>query len=347
MMSPEEIMSQASSPGRSSGMSRKTKYIIAAIVFAAIMIIVIPVAVVVDRNAKENAAIAALKTFVADALKKENVDASGLGDSTTYQGKAFNWLYFDNPNLSSMDRTQALERYALAAFYFATYQVATVYTPNPPIWVAKNRWLSTDRVCDWEGIACNSRDRVKSISLESNALTGKIPPDLALLREHLLTIDLTTNLIYMEPEDLEFLGTLTKLETLLLDDNYILTEDGLPTSLGECTSLQKLRLSYNLMGGKLSEGIFEKLTQLTHLEIESNFFTGSMPAAVGALEGLVYMYMRRNDMKINLDFLKAGKMKNLCKLLMSSMRHGFLHYRCHHSLYVTIQQSPCGWMQMD
>lgn len=55
------------------------------------------------------------------------------------------------------------------------------------------------------------------------------------------------------------------LETLLLDDNYILTEDGLPTSMGECTSLEKLRLSYNLMGGELSDDFFCKLTQLTHL----------------------------------------------------------------------------------
>lgn len=73
------------------------------------------------------------------------------------------------------------------------------------------------------------------------------------------------NLLYMETKDLEFFGYLTMLETLLLDDNYILTEDGLPTSMGECTSLEKLRLSYNLMGGELSDDFFCKLTQLTHL----------------------------------------------------------------------------------
>lgn len=312
-MSPEEIMSQASSPGRSSGMSRRKKYLIAAGILALVLVIVIPVAIAVDRNAQENAAIAALRTYVADALKIINVDSSGLADSSTYQGKAFNWLYFENPNLNSMDRTQLLQRYALAAFYYSTYQVATAYTPNPPIWGSNSRWLSTDRACEWAGIQCNTRERVNGIVLDSNSLTGKIPPDLALLRENLLTLDLTTNFIYMEPEDLEFLGSFNKLETLLLDDNYIYTEDGLPSSWGGCTDLIKLRLSYNLMGGQLPDDVFSKLTKLTHLEIESNFFTGTMPVTIGTLESLIYVYMRRNDMEFNLDFIKSGKMKNLCK----------------------------------
>lgn len=317
-MSPEEIMSQASSPGRSSGMSRRKKYLIAAGILALVLVIVIPVAIAVDRNAQENAAIAALRTYVADALKIINVDSSGLADSSTYQGKAFNWLYFENPNLNSMDRTQLLQRYALAAFYYSTYQVATAYTPNPPIWGSNSRWLSTDRACEWAGIQCNTRERVNGIVLDSNSLTGKIPPDLALLRENLLTLDLTTNFIYMEPEDLEFLGSFNKLETLLLDDNYIYTEDGLPSSWGGCTDLIKLRLSYNLMGGQLPDDVFSKLTKLTHLEIESNFFTGTMPVTIGALESLLYVYMRRNDMEFNLDFIKSGEMKNLFALWLDA-----------------------------
>ncbi len=311
-MSPVEIMSQASYPARSSGLSRQARLCIFGGSFLAlVLIIVIPVSIALDRNAKESAAISALRTLVVDALKKENIDTSGFDDESTYQEKAFRWLYYNNPNLSSMDRTQVLQRYALAAFYYSTYQVATLYTPNPPIWVSSNRWLSTESACDWEGINCNSRDRVDRISLESNALTGKIPADLSLLREHLKELDLTTNLLYMETADLEFFGSLTKLETLLLDDNYILTEDGLPTSIGECTSLEKLRLSYNLMGGELPDDFFSKLTQLTHLEAESNFFSGSMPSSVGMLEALVYLYMRRNSMQFNLDFVKHGKLKNL------------------------------------
>ena len=348
MMSPEEIMSQASSPGRSSsGMSRKTKYIIAAIVFCVVLVIVIPTAIALDRNAKENAAIAELRTMVVNALKKENVDTSGIEDGSTYQGKAFNWLYFQNPNLASMDRTQVLERFALAALYYATYQVPTAYTPNPPIWVSSSGWLSSQPVCEWEGLACSGRGRVDGISLESNALTGKLPADLALLREHVTSIDATTNLLYMEPEDMQFFETMTKLEILLLDDNYIYTDTGLPSSLGACTMLEKLRLSYNLMGGELSEDLFAQLTKLTHLEIESNFFTGTMPLSIGKLEGLIYLYMRRNSMSFNLDFIEGGKMSNLCKsqTLLANyyrvpyhMRRGYLcrHVVAHTHFSLTI-----------
>ena len=134
MMSPVEIMSQASYPARSSGLSRQARLCIFGGSFLAlVLIIVIPVSIALDRNAKESAAISALRTLVVDALKKENIDTSGFDDESTYQGKAFRWLYYNNPHLSSLDRTQVLQSYALAAFYYSTYQVATLYIPNPPI----------------------------------------------------------------------------------------------------------------------------------------------------------------------------------------------------------------------
>jgi hypothetical protein len=36
-----------------------------------------------------------------------------------------------------------------------------------------------------------------------------------------------------------------------------------------------------------------------------------MPSSVGMLEALVYLYMRRNSMQFNLDFIKYGKLTNL------------------------------------
>jgi hypothetical protein len=56
--------------------------------------------------------------------------------------------------------------------------------------------MAIDRICMRLGRKCNSRDRVDSISLESNALTGKIWADLSLLREHLIEFDLTINALY-------------------------------------------------------------------------------------------------------------------------------------------------------
>jgi hypothetical protein len=69
------------------------------------------------------------------------------------------------------------------------------------------------------------------------------------------------------------------------------------------------------LGGQL-EGqypILDGMTQLTHLELESNFFNGTFPQNIGNMEQLVYIYMRRNNMKFNLDWLSGGKLTNLCK----------------------------------
>ena len=346
-MSPEEIMSQASSPGPTRT-SRK-KILIYGGIIAILLIIIISVSVVVAKNNQENAQIAALRNLITEALVKENIDASGLHDGNTPQGKAFNWLYFSNPNVNSMERTLVLQRYALAAFYYSTYQVVNLYTPNPPIWASSYNWLTTADVCEWEGVQCTNRKRVNGISLESNSLTGKIPGDLVLLREHLVTLDLTTNFLYMEPADYKFFSSLTLLQTLLLDDNYLLTDGGLPSELGACTDLVWIRMSYNLLVGELSNDLFKNLTKLTHLEVESNFLTGTMPSAVGHLEELIYLYMRRNSMVYNLDFIKTNKMKNLCKFWnWVPLWDQFLIFRTlsHSHMYVPhfFTQSPCGWM---
>jgi hypothetical protein len=92
-------------------------------------------------------------------------------------------------------------------------------------------------------------------------------------------------------------------------------DNGLPPQLGQLTNMKRLRLSYNLLGGQL-EGqypILDGMTQLTHLELESNFFNGTFPQNIGNMEQLVYIYMRRNNMKFNLDWLSGGKLTNLCK----------------------------------
>lgn len=47
------------------------------------------------------------------------------------------------------------------------------------------------------------------------------------------------------------------------------------------------------------------MTKLTHLELESNYFNGTMPSAIENMPNLVYLYMRRNNMAFNLDFMKS------------------------------------------
>eukprot|EP00545_Synedropsis_sp_CCMP1620_P007559 CAMPEP_0119003380 /NCGR_PEP_ID=MMETSP1176-20130426/527_1 /TAXON_ID=265551 /ORGANISM="Synedropsis recta cf, Strain CCMP1620" /LENGTH=426 /DNA_ID=CAMNT_0006954979 /DNA_START=169 /DNA_END=1449 /DNA_ORIENTATION=+ len=311
-------MSQASSShGPNGGMSRRKRYIwIGGIVVVLLLIIIIPIAVVVPKKNAEAAEKDEMLAMISSTLEREGVDSSGLGNSNHHQGKAFNWIFESS---DGMERSQILQRYALAAFYYATNGVETKYTPvNPPAWVSSVNWLSDQHECEWQGVQCSSRMKVNGISMEKNQLTGAIPGDLVLLRDHLETLDFTSNLLYMLAPQFSVLEKMEKLETILMNDNYISTTDGIPSSIGSCSALTKLRLSYNLIGGSLDAQMFRGLSKLTHLEVESNFLTGNIPNAIGNLENLVYLYMRRNSMKFNLNFVKTGKLKNLFALWLDA-----------------------------
>ena len=118
--------------------------------------------------------------------------------------------------------------------------------------------------------------------------------------------------------DLLKLGFGTSIATPNVKEKINLYHDaGLPPQFQSLISLEKMRLSYNVFEGELdSEApVLGSLTKLTHLELESNYFTGDMPASIKNMDKLTYLYMRRNNMQFNLDFLKDAKFTDeLCKL---------------------------------
>jgi tryptophan 2,3-dioxygenase len=61
-----------------------------------------------------------------------------------------------------------------------------------------------------------------------NNLSGKLPPDLALLQDTLEMLDLTSNLLHMVGSDFDVFDTLLSLKYLDLDDNFIESRGGLP-----------------------------------------------------------------------------------------------------------------------
>lgn len=260
--------------------------------------------------------------------ERHGLNATVLDDSAglTPQKKAFYWLAASD--LSAFDHTRSVQRYAMACLYYATNAVPNPYIAKPRPWVSAYLWLSQSHVCEWKGITCNSANKIESINMERNNLSGFIPPELGMISSTLLTLDLTSNSIYMEGSNFDVFSHLTMLTTLLLDDNYMYYDKGLPSQFKMMDRLQKLRLSYNLFSGELEKEnkVLASMTQLTHLEIESNFLNGTMPSVVGQLSNLVYLYMRRNEMRYNLDFLKGGKLTDLCKFLSIHWARCFKHH---------------------
>jgi len=237
------------------------------------------------------------------------------GDETP-QRRALSWLAHDYQE--DVDHATRVARFALAVLYYATNNVATEETLYPNTWFEADKWLSSAHACEWQGIECNEKLHVVEIDLSRNNLSGKIPEELVILNEHLTSLILSENIILMKEDDYDNMMGLTHLQTLLMDDNYLHGSNGLPTQFGAFTSMKKLKLSYNLFKGNIdsahSNQVLASMNQLTHLEMEACYLTGSMPHHIGRMSNLEYLYMRRNAMKFDLEFLKTGEMTDLFAL---------------------------------
>lgn len=251
-----------------------------------------------------------LKNSLRSTYDRHNLDKNLL-DEITPQRQAMLWMA-QNKNVNSMEHTEKLQRYVLATLFYSTNMVPSVHVEDPKAWKLADNWMSDLNSCDWMGVECNDENVIIAIYLEKNRLSGKIPVDIAILSNKIQTLDFTDNIMHMRDDDFDAFLSLSNLKTLLMDDNYLFHDKGLPPQFMALTNLEKLRLSYNVFEGELdSEApVLGSMTKLTHLEMESNYFNGTMPSAIGKMNELTYLYMRRNNMSFNLDFMKNG-MENL------------------------------------
>lgn len=238
-----------------------------------VVVIIVIISVSVSKNNNDNSEPASpyasvqaedeeLLNMVKEALKSMSVPSDDMLLKDSYQHKAFTWLS-DNGNLASYNRTQKLQRYSLAAFYYATYNVSHDYSKRPGPWINDNLWLSDQLECKWAGISCDHNNLVHSISLVSNGLSGKLPKDLALIRDPLRTINVTNNSIFMKDDDFDLFIHAHRLHTLNIDDNFMYSTTGLPTQLMALTSLVQFKCSYNLLSGPLDNGVLQKFSKLS------------------------------------------------------------------------------------
>jgi len=240
-----------------------------------------------------------LGTFLIQIYDQLESDWDVLSDEDSPQFKALHWLA-GRDEYTSYDRAQQVQRYALACFYYATFFHAHDFLTAPTDWASQEEWITDAQECTWEGIACDSEGRVTGIILPKRALSGHLPIELAMISS-LQELDLTSNFVYMEDDLHKLWLHLSNLKHLLMEDNFMVTTSGLPEEFTGLVSLEKLQLSYNLLQGELQGAVFTAMPNLHHLEIESNYLSGSLPTELGALENLVYIYARRNLFTFRLD----------------------------------------------
>lgn len=258
-----------------------------------------------------------LGAFLFGVYSNLTLSVNELSVENSPQFLALQWIT-GRDEYTSYGGEQRIQRYSLATFYYATFMKAHDFLPAPTDWSSQNGWLSDDAECTWEGIACNSDNQVIGIIMSQHALSGSLPVELALLPQ-LQELDFTTNFIYMEDDQHAVWKYMTQLRMLRMEDNFIVSTDGLPAEFAGLVNLEKLELSYNLLQGVMTDAVFQGMLKLQHLELESNYLSGEIPAAMGALTDLTYLYARRNLLTVTLsDMIVTNSYPSLFSLWLDN-----------------------------
>ena len=198
------------------------------------------------------------------------------------------------------------DREVLEAFYHAT---------GGPDWFFSTNWLSDEPLSEWHGVRTNDEGRVRQLILNSNNLSGVLPPELPRLTSlinlslwgnqltgpipsalgqmtGLLGLNLRSNQLSgpIPPQ----LGQLTNLELLHLDQNEL--TGPIPSELGRLTALAAiLGLSDNQLSGPIPPEL-GRLTNLERLQLHRNQFTGPIPPELGQLTDLIFLSLHTNQL---------------------------------------------------
>lgn len=90
-------------------------------------------------------------------------------DPASYQSQALVWL--EGSSTDGLSDARIIQRYSLACIYFATFQVATIFTDdrfgvgNVPTWQTSTNWVTDVNECEWARIDCNADNEVTVIDL--------------------------------------------------------------------------------------------------------------------------------------------------------------------------------------
>ena len=173
------------------------------------------------------------------------------------------------------------DREVLEAFYDAT---------GGPNWFISTNWLSDEPLSAWYGVTTNEEGRVAQLVLQSNNLSGSIPPELPRLTR-LWDLSLQRNNLSgpIPPE----LGQLTSLDNLQLNRNQL--SGPIPPELGQLTSLEFLNLFENQLSGPIPPGLGQ-LSSLVNLSLDRNQLTGPIPPELLRLTGLRWLSLASNEL---------------------------------------------------
>ena len=194
--------------------------------------------------------------------------------------------------------SHAGDRAALVALYRATGGLA---------WRDNSRWLTDWHLDTWFGVTTDDRGRVTELDLNSNNLSGEMPPQLGSL-SNLTHMDLRSNGLrgQIPPE----LGDLDDLEVLSLSGNAL--SGKIPPELGALPNLTLLHISGNALSGQIPPEL-GSLSNLRLLHLNGNALSGQIPPELGSLINLRHLFLNGNDLSGQIP-PELGSLSNLVDL---------------------------------
>ncbi|KAH6765818.1 Leucine-rich repeat protein kinase family protein [Perilla frutescens var. hirtella] len=168
-------------------------------------------------------------------------------------------------------------------------KLAKSITPTPASWTGPD-------FCKWDGIRCDSPNKVSSINLASRSLSGTLPPEINQL-SNLKTLSLQRNkfsgplpalskLGSLQEANLDengfnsippgFLSGLTSLQSFSINNNSNLPPWTMPTTIKDSTSLTSFIAGKANFVGEIPD-IFGSLPNFENLRLSYNNMTGWLP----------------------------------------------------------------------
>ncbi|CAB9496474.1 STYKc [Seminavis robusta] len=240
-----------------------------------------------------------------------------LHDTDSDAHRALLWMAHEDPMqlpIATEESSQTavlLQRFTLAAFYFATHKHHPHHQPllqlddgdhnnhyNPHhTWHNETLWMTDAPVCEWHGISCelveqsdwfdatlgssaSASDATRVLQEQSDDNSEQqqdnSPPVVVL---DIVRIDLSKQFLQgTVPPEIRYLSQLTALD---LSHNHMtgtLPQDA--DVLGHFLRLTDLRLNHNLLTGVLPESLANNMI-LKHVYLDHNHFRGTIPLSYG------------------------------------------------------------------
>ena len=171
-----------------------------------------------------------------------------------------------------------------------TFKSRISFDPNN---ILTQNWSGESDVCNWIGVTCDSRyHRVTQLNISYMGLVGSIPPEIGNL-SFLISLDLTKNTFGGPIPPSVF--NLSFLEILNLGENNL--SSSLPFDICKYNlhRLKRLRISFNKLYGKIPSSLGQ-CSSLDLLSLYNNSLVGEVPKEIGNLTLLTRLFLGLNSL---------------------------------------------------